>query len=110
MSSAEKIRHWAQEKPWEIDGKRLRLPPTRPFSPGQVEVVGGFITRGPIPIGRPCFGQPTAFLRHGGARYIYAGPGRGNQPTRCARCPIREACEFVAVERLQCTPKLAELY
>jgi hypothetical protein len=111
MSSAEKIRHWVQEKPWELDGKRLRLPTCRPFSPGQIRLDhAGNITMMPPLVGRPCFGQPTAFLRHGNRRFVYSPRQKSYQPTRCERCPVKRACAFVAEERLQSTPKLADLY
>jgi hypothetical protein len=111
MSSAEKIRYWVQERPWEIDGKRLRLPPCRSFSPSQIELdSAGNVTRMPLLLSRPCFGQPTAFLRHASRRFVYSPRQKSYQPTRCERCPVKSACAFVAEERLQSTPKLAELY
>jgi hypothetical protein len=111
MSSAEKIRYWVGEKPWHVEGKRLRLPRVRGISPGQVALdADGNVTRMPLVIGRPCFGQPTAFMRHGGARYTYSPRQKSWHPTRCTRCPVSNACAFVAEERLQSTPKLRELY
>ena len=109
MSSAEKVRHWGQEKPWELEGTRLKLPGIKGFFAAQVGLDDrGNIMRMPTLIGRPCFGQPTAYLRHGGLQFAYSQ--KGWQPTRCTKCAVRNACEFVAERRLQSTPKLAELY
>ena len=110
MSSAEKIRYWIQEKPWHMDGSRLRLPRIKEVPAGQIKVDNGMVTRMPLVIGRPCFGQPTAFMRHGDGRLIYSPRRKSWHPTRCGRCPASQACQFVAEERLRSTPKVAELY
>jgi hypothetical protein len=111
MSPAEKVRHWIGDKAWTLDGKQLRLPRIRPFSPAQVAVDGrGNVTRMPLLIGRPCFGQVSAFLRHGGGQTVYSPRQKSWHPTRCARCPVSKACEFVAEERLRSTPALSNLY
>lgn len=111
MSSAEKIRYWGQKKPWVIDGITLRLPRIQQLAPPQVAVDGnGNITRMPLLIGRPCFGQVTAYLRHGGTTFAYSPRTRSMHPTRCTKCLARTACKFVAQERLESTPTLTQLY
>jgi hypothetical protein len=111
MSSAEKVRHWGQEKPWELEGTALRFPRIKEVAPPQIALDGrGNITRMPSLIGRPCFGQVAAYLRHGGGRYVFSPRTRSMQPTRCTKCLASKACAFVAEQRLVSTPTLADLY
>jgi hypothetical protein len=111
MSSAEKVRHWVQEKPWEIDGKGLKLPSVRAHPPSAFGLDDrGNIIRAPFFIGRPCFGQVTAFLRHGGGQYVWSPRQKSWQPSRCTRCPLSKACEFVAEQRLEATVELKAAY
>jgi hypothetical protein len=111
MSHAEKIGHWIDERPWDINGVTLRLPfKSQPFGPGLVHMDDdGNIIKSPMVVNRPCFGQPTALLRHGGNQHTLTKTG-GRHPNRCARCEVKEACEFVCEKRLTCTEELRSLY
>lgn len=108
LSHAEKIHHWAQAKPW--DG--LKLPRTvRAIKAGHIFLdAAGNITKMPELIGRPCFGQVTAFLRHGGQQPFWNPAARRWMNSRCMRCPARPACEYVAEERLRATPQIEAAY
>ena len=64
LTPREKIKHWAGEKPWA----GVRLKHDVEFGINSVLMDGDWnITRQPPTVGKPCFGQPTAFARHGGA-------------------------------------------
>lgn len=92
MSHAEKVAYWAGKQPWDVDGVTLRLPfKSQPFGPGLVHMDDdGNITKSPMLVNRPCFGQLTAFLRHGGNQHTLTKTG-GRHPNRCARCEVKEA-------------------
>ncbi|MCZ4343924.1 hypothetical protein O4H52_20120 [Sphingomonadaceae bacterium G21617-S1] len=86
--------------PWRHMGKQVRLPMPQPILRKHVHLSGpGHITQLRVRVLRPCFGSPTAFLRHGGVRLI----ARREKPpfkSRCTYCHAREGCEKVAVYRL----------
>jgi hypothetical protein len=108
QTHAAKIQHWSQEKPW--DG--LKLPKKLPFiKSGHIQLdAAGNISRMPPLIGRPCFGQVTAYLRHGGHQPFW-NPKVGQwMNSRCMRCPVRDACEYVCEERLRVTPAIEKAY
>ena len=112
MSHAEKISYWRGERPWKVDGANLKLVfKSKPFPPGHVHMDDhGNILRMPPLVNRPCFGQVTAYLRHGGNGHVFSPKTGGYHPDRCARCPVAEACAFVCEKRLSCTPAIQELY
>lgn len=58
---------------------------------------------------KPCFGQPTAFARHGGNQPI-TNPRFGTVKSRCMRCLAKEACERVAKARLTVTSDIKNAY
>jgi hypothetical protein len=108
LSHAEKIQHWAQEEPWS----GLKLPRNVPqLKAGHIFLDrAGNITKMPELIGRPCFGQVTAFLRHGGHQPFWQPVARRWMNSRCMRCPARAACEYVVEERLRATPHIEAAY
>jgi hypothetical protein len=108
LSHGERIRHWNSQKPW--DG--IRLPTiTKPFLAYRVQMEApGNVMAMPLLVGRPCFGQPTAIMRHGGGERQWIGRTQSYGLDRCGRCTVREACKYVAFERLRATPKIDELY
>ena len=107
LTHAEKIQHWGGENPW----KGMRLPrEVRPIKTGHILLDGGNITKMPPLIGRPCFGQVAAVLRHGGHQPFWNPRARLLLQSRCMRCPVREACEHVVDERLRATPEIDEAY
>lgn len=91
---------WGSSMPWRHMGKQVRLPMPQPILRKHVHLSGpGHITQLRVRVLRPCFGSPTAFLRHGGVRLI----ARREKPpfkSRCTYCHAREGCEKVAVYRL----------
>jgi hypothetical protein len=112
MPHADKINHWGGKSPWKIDGANLKLPfKSTAFPAGHIQMDDrGNITRSPWLVNRPCFGQVTAFLRHGGNGHVFCPKTGGYQPDRCSRCPVAKACAFVCEKRLSCTPAIQELY
>ncbi|WP_338504445.1 hypothetical protein V6R86_10750 [Sphingomonas kaistensis] len=107
LDHAQRIRHWTSAKPWA----GLRLPPIqKPFLAHRVKVDRGNITAMPLLVGRPCFGQPTAIMRHGGGARQWSPRSRSWVPDRCARCAVSEACKYVAAERLRATPEIDDYY
>ena len=106
----EKILHWGKEKPWQTDGRSLRLPRVKEISVGHVLVEEGHIRRMPVLIGRPCFGVPTAFLRHGGQNQFFNKRTGQWTLSRCMRCEVRDACKFVAEERLSYEPGILKAW
>lgn len=108
MTHAEKIQHWCGESPWE----GMRLPrQIKPIKPGHVFLDSdGKIMKMPSRIGRPCFGQVPAVLRHGGNQPFWNPRTRTMMLSRCMRCPVRAACEHVVDERLRVTPEIDQTY
>lgn len=68
--------------------------------------VGGQILRMPGLIGRPCFGQPTAYLLHWFKRPYWHAKGGQLREARCTLCGVRDACRFVAEARLSSSVEL----
>jgi hypothetical protein len=108
LPHAAKIQHWGQERPW----KGIRLPRNvRAVKTGHIFLdPAGNISKMPPLIGRPCFGQVTAFLRHGGQQQFWNPKTRQWMNSRCMRCPVRSACEYVVEERLRATPEIEAAY
>ena len=106
MSYDEKIAYWSRKDAFKKpDGGSIRFPQPRSFNRSQVEIDGGNITKVPPFFGRPCFGIPTAYLRHYLRPFGRARDGRLIE-NRCARCQIADACKLAATERLNASPKL----
>ena len=62
----------------------------------------GNVTSMPLLVGKPCFGIPAAYLRHGRARSVYVrDSGMSVHNSRCDRCNAHDACVFLAKERLR---------
>lgn len=107
MDYIEKLHHWSGRSPWKVGDTTLRLPkPDREILRGHMQVERGHIRRMPKLIGRPCFGNPVAYLRHGGQRQFFNRTTGQWTLTRCMRCPVRDACEFVAEERLHASKEI----
>jgi hypothetical protein len=89
LTHAEKVQHWGTENPW--DG--LKLPRDVPaIKTGHILVdPAGNIVKMPPLIGRPCFGQVTAFLRHGGHQPFWNPVAKevDEQPVHALPCPGR---------------------
>lgn len=99
MSPQQKIRHWAEQDPWE----RMKLPKNVEVRQNDVLHDADFnVIRMPLFL-RPCFGQPTAFARHGGVQPIVS-TRTGPRPSRCMRCAAKDACENTAKARLRSDP------
>lgn len=105
LSPVQQIRHWAQLDPWES----MKIENSTVVGVNSVLLDGDWnITRMPLFL-KPCFGQPTAFARHGGVQPIFH-PRFGTVKSRCMRCNAKEACENVANKRLRATPELKQAY
>lgn len=105
MSPARQIRHWAGDEPWE----NMKLPNTTEIRPNQVlRNANNDIIHMPV-ILKPCFGQPTAFVRHGGHRPIRS-PRFGAVKSRCMRCLAQDACERTAKARLMHSDEIKRAY
>lgn len=106
MSPVQKIRHWSQHEPWS----GIRVSQLTVIGPNQIVMDADWnIIRSPLLVGKPCFGQPTAFARHGGVQPILH-PVRGLIPSRCMRCTAKDACENVAKKRLRVTTEVQDAY
>lgn len=100
MSYAQKIKHWGRRNAFEnADGRTIRFPNPPGFNRSQVIMRDGHIVQAPPFFGRPCFGIPTAFLRH---HQRPSGHDRNGRliKTRCLSCNLHDTCGFVAWERL----------
>ena len=93
---------WAANpnNPW----KDMRLPETEIYHK-DVSVVDGNVTRMPRLGGRPCFGNPIAWIVHGVVESTWARSQR--VLTRCGRCKAREGCQKVSEARLAVTGDIA---
>lgn len=101
----QQIRHWAGHAPWED----MRLENKVMISVNSVICDAEWnIIRMPLFM-KPCFGQPTAFVRHGGDQPI-VHPRFGTVKSRCMRCNAKESCERIAKVRLRATPDLKNAY
>lgn len=106
MSYDEKIDHWGRKDAFEKpDGGNIRFPQPSKFNRSQVTIDEGNIVKAPPFFGRPCFGIPTAYLRHFLRPFGRARDGRLIE-TRCGRCPIADACHLVATERLKASENI----
>jgi len=106
LSPTAKIRHWAGRRPWT----GIRLNQKTPIGINDVLMDGQWnIVRMPLLVGKPCFGQPTAFARHGGIQPL-RNPRFGVVPSKCMRCPASDACANVAKRRLRAAPEIARAY
>lgn len=98
LSPTRQLRHWGTPKPW--DGLRLKNG-TEIRANQVVRDADCNVIRSPLFL-KPCFGQPTAFARHGGHQPI-RHPRFGVVASRCMRCKAQDACESVAKQRLRTT-------
>lgn len=97
---------WASKlDPWE----GLNMPETR-IVRKDVNVVDGNVTRMPPLGGRPCFGNPIAWVVHGmvPTRWATVRGAKTIVQTRCGLCKAREGCGKVAEARLVATPEIAK--
>lgn len=97
-SYQEKSLTWSREKP--VD-KGVRISNKASFKPHRVETDGhGNVVDMPPLAGKPCFGIPTAFLRHGRAPAVYVKRLKERvHNSRCDLCNIRKACKKLVGER-----------
>ena len=107
---AEQLRHWGGMRPWHFDGHDVQLPPAnRLVTPGRTGTDGvGAIKVMPDLIGRPCFGQVTAYLMHGRQDEVFSRRHERSFKTRCSRCEVRMACRKVNEERKHATPEIIQ--
>lgn len=101
MSFNEKLRYFQRKDPW--DG--LHLPNTTSVPRSSVNLIDGNVTRMPKLGGKPCFGNPIAWIAHGVIETVQLK--EVIVKTRCGRCKAREGCDRVAEERLNITPAVA---
>lgn len=95
MSYFAKLYHWSEPNPWA----GCAFPNPDPVPIDNVTLRDGHVASLRSPLwGRPCFGIPTAWLRHGHTAQVYV---RGRyMPSRCQACNARPGCERVAESRL----------
>jgi hypothetical protein len=97
---------WASKlDPWE----GLNMPDTRILRK-DVNEIDGNVMRMPNLGGRPCFGNPVAWIVHGvvPSRWAIVRGARTIVQTRCGSCKAREGCGKVAEARLVATPEIAK--
>ena len=101
MSFDEQLRHFQSKQPWA----GMSLPNKTTVNRGSVNSIDGNVTRMPPLGGKPCFGNPIAWLAHGliETHRIKTQIVR----TRCGRCLARGGCERIAEARLGFTPEIA---
>lgn len=106
LALVKKIEHWSGQKPW----KGLRTRNVTVIRSNEVSMdEDGNIIRMPSLIGKPCFAQITAFVRHGEKLNVRTRNG-GSFPTRCSRCNVRDACEKVCMFRVRTHPEMQNAY
>lgn len=101
MSFNEKLRYFQRKDPW--DG--LSLPNKTVVPRSSVNLIDGNVTRMPKLAGKPCFGNPIAWIAHAVIETVQLKDVI--VPTRCGRCKAREGCGRVAEERLNISPEVA---
>lgn len=105
LTPTQQLRHWASQDPWQ----GIRLDNSVEISVNAaVRDADCNITRMPL-LMKPCFGQPLAYVRHGGTQPIYH-PSFGTVKSRCMRCLAKEACEHTAKARLAATSDIKNAY
>ena len=102
LSYSQKVALWGKKYPWE----GLKLPNQTKVTRSSVTVRDGNVVRMPPLAGKPCFGIPTAWLRHGKA--VGTMTGKLYQPARCTKCLANEGCEKVAEARLGIDDEIRE--
>lgn len=105
LTPIQQIRHWSGPDPW--GGLRLDNGVTISVNAVLFDADVNII-RMPL-LMKPCFGQPLAYVRHGGHQPI-SHPRFGTVKSRCMRCNAKEACERVAKARLRVTPDIKNAY
>jgi hypothetical protein len=101
MTFSEKLRHFQGKTPWA----GLTLPNLTAVPRRSVNLIDGNVTRMPKLGGKPCFGNPIAWVAHGIIETAQFKWGIGK--TRCGKCRAREGCDLVAETRLNITPEVA---
>ena len=106
--------HWGHVDPWGKGEGSIRLNHKTKFGAADVVTDGmGNITAMPHLLGKPCFGRPETFFRHGNRTLPYTLPsGKETQSVahRCGACGVsgvREACRKVSVERVLSDPTIS---
>ncbi|MBX7514909.1 hypothetical protein K3179_10185 [Qipengyuania sp. GH38] len=100
LNYQEKSFRWKREDPV---GNGFGLPEKPELSPEQVKTDGlGNILSIPQFAEKPCFGIPTAWLRHAHLKPVYVNrTGRKEHNSRCDRCLAAKACKSVVLERIK---------
>lgn len=101
MSFNEKLRYFQRKDPWE----GLHLPNKTAVPRSSVNLIDGNVTRMPKLGGKPCFGNPIAWIAHAVIETVQLKDFIAK--TRCGRCKAREGCGRVAEERLNISPEVA---
>jgi hypothetical protein len=100
---------WARAQPLVYHGVNVTTSNKTEFGPSDVEMDDqGNITNMPLLIGRPCFGIPTAYLRHGRKKPQWVQKSQSYKPTRCMKCKVQAACEKVCRARIKLIPEMGE--
>ena len=106
--------HWGHVDPWGKGEGRIRLNRKTKFGAADVLTDGvGNIIAMPILLGKPCFGRPETFFRHGNRTLPHTLPSGAKTRSvahRCGACAVsgvREACKKVSVERVRSDPKIS---
>ncbi|PHR94956.1 MAG: hypothetical protein COA68_17790 [Oceanobacter sp.] len=105
LTPKQKVRHWAGHDPWQgmrLDNK-VQISMNAVLRDNDCHII-----RMPL-LMKPCFGQPTAYVRHGGSQPI-SHPRFGTVKSRCMRCLASDACERVAKARLSVTPDIKSAF
>ena len=106
--------HWGHIDPWGYGEGSIRLSHKKKFGAADVVTDGiGNITAMPHLLGKPCFGRPETFFRHGNRTLPYTlSSGRKTRSVshRCGACGasgVRDACRKVSVERVLSDPTIS---
>lgn len=107
MSYEKKLVRWKSASP---TSKGVNLSSNISLRERQIRSDGfGNIWSMPELIGRPCFGIPTARLRHGYAKHrLIARMGKRIDTSRCSICKVRPCCMGVVKDRLKVAETLSD--
>lgn len=99
---AQEVFAWGRKDPWR-DLPKLSHRDIFAWSDVQTDGLGNVLSM-PLLRGKPCFGLPQVFIRHGKSTRMVTNAycKRVESKThRCGRCPIRESCSNLVGERLK---------
>lgn len=102
LSYSDRVLHWSRDEPTT---KGFRIDNKTSIASNQIRLDGaGNITKMPELLNKPCFGIPTAWLRHGRQKAIFnKNTKQYEHNSRCDICRVNLACKKVIKSRIRWT-------